>query len=380
MARHSPFELNELSAAEARRKAEAKRADRRAQKMLIQQEHEAKQIAIEKAEAAKRVKEESHLIWYQILKAAMSLKYEVQIKNPTATQLNFLSSKGFDWLEIYKRGDRAPSLRAKLKNANAELAGIDEQIQEVYGDLQDEMTSHNLKANDWVEKNTGVAFQSSLEPWFGEELNFYFVTDHSDAICLRDHIVGEISSSHETKKISKLKALKLLVERQLKTFDRFSPKLTALETESERLTQVIAGIENNKDLYAMDDTDATHWVSWKDQRLQQYWVGDPEVDLLKWVLSATGQSFLDAVDSMLVKKASLGEQVAVFLIGEKASFDVAESLSDIGIVRYGCDGFWVSARGPQPRDFVDLMQASGYHALWQTMPDNVDQVTVSWGK
>jgi hypothetical protein len=143
---------------------------------------------------------------------------------------------------------------------------------------------------------------------------------------------------------------------------------------------VIAGIENNKDLYAMDDTDATHWVSWKDQRLQQYWVGDPEVDLLKWVLSATGQSFLDAVDSMLVKKASLGEQVAVFLIGEKASFDVAESLSDIGIVRYGCDGFWVSARGPQPRDFVELLQASGYHALWQTMPDNVDQVTVSWGK
>lgn len=181
-------------------------------------------------------------------------------------------------------------------------------------------------------------------------------------------------------KIWSLRSLKKLIDAQLSLDGKYLTKMTKTEVELSLLQSSIKNLESDEDLQADKTRNSLYWVSWKDQRLQQYWVGDPEVDLLKWVLSATGQSFLDAVDSMLVKKASLGEQVAVFLIGEKASFDVAESLSDIGIVRYSCDGFWVSARGPQPRDFVELMQASGYHALWQTMPDNVDQVTVSWGK
>ena len=343
---------------------------------------------------SKAAEEERQLLWRQILGTAASGKGLLHIQNPTKAQLDFLAAKGFEFGEIVKKSaatsdNELLDLKAELDMVMEEHSSVERQIEKSIERFEDELFSINASIREWVEVNKEVAFQASLEPWFGEELDdddLVWDTDPEELRALHAHIEAVIGASHQTNKIKKLTVLKSLVNKQIQAGLRqvtnaasLQRRAGGLEAEMRSLREEIAFIE--RDEYCnVDETDATHWISWESICSPKNSTNCSDISLLGWVVSETGQSFIDAIDSLLVRKAQLGERTATFFIGEKASFDAFNSPHAAGSIRYSCDGTWISNRGPLAKGFVELMRASGYHASWKTMANDIDQVTVSWDK
>lgn len=193
MTRQTPAELLEISKVETRRKRHSLGKQKRA-------DVAAKQAATKSAAMARQIQLEQNALWHKILSAAMSSRYELEIENPTKAQLDFLVAKGIDHGALYIRMNKLTRLRDNLDSLTTKAKQVESQISQTQDDREEALIASNADVNKWVEENDEVAFQASLEPWFGEDLNEYWSFDRDAAVELSEYLASQIASSWQKKK------------------------------------------------------------------------------------------------------------------------------------------------------------------------------------
>ena len=371
MTRHTPAELLEISKAEMRRKRvlmeERKRADKAARR-----------VARKSARESSQMKLEQDTLWARILSAAMSSQDELKLENLTRAQLDFLAAKGIEHGAVYSRINSAARLRRKVDSLNEKFDLIEDKIKEIQDAREAGLIASSREINSWVNRNEQIAFQSSLELWFGEDFNVDWSFDRDAAAGLRDYLVSHLETSWQKKKVRGLKKLKKLIDVQLSIDDKYTQKIEKLESQLVLLRSNAKKIESDEDLQADESTDSVHWISWQNSERLKYWDGDPDIALLGWVTSCKGRASLKLVDSVLLRKASAGERKAILTIGESPPYQTAVEGTDSINHRYTCDDQLVCPSGPDAEQFCLLMQATGYKVRATKKQNGVWQVTVSW--
>lgn len=369
MARLTPSDLRRISSAASERK-------RQAQFEAKLQTSANKQAAREIAAKSRQAHREQDNLRCWILEAALSSRNEIEIENLTTAQLDFLAEKASDHVLTYGCKSAGEYHPFDAETLRALVEETEEHINQLQDHLDSDLFEIGEDVNAWVDENTVTAFEISLEPWFGEELNVYWGFDEILARDLLNHVARQIARSKQPGKVQVLAALKGLVEKQLLVHRKYTTEIDAL---ADKLKSYQSGLDGLHDQVTPDEagTDLVYWVSWKSLDSMPPDFGDPYISLLRWVNDFRGRASLKLIDSALLRKASAGEETAEFTFVEK---DPDNNGNDTASnMKYCCrlDDRVVLPNSPSADMFCLLMKAMGYKARAKKQND-VWRVTISW--
>ena len=367
MVRQTPNDLRKISSDALARKRQAQLGEKR---LASANKQANKAIA---AQSRQSQREQNELKRW-ILEATISSQHELEIDNPTASHLHFLVENGIEHGFVLGSSRPHPT---DAKTLQTLVDQIKEQVDHLQDQFDNDLFDLEKSVHGWVFVNKLTAFQASLEPWFGEDLDEYWSFDKHAADELLSHIALEIKGSRQPGKVQVLKALKGLVEKQLLADKKYTAGLSELNGQLKLHQSALSNLHSQAQISEVN-TDVVYWVSWKNLRITPKNSEDSFIALLEWASDHRGRASLKLIDNALVRKASAGEHTAEFIVVQKDTTK-SKDATDTHL-NYHCslDGREVMQHAPSADMFCLLMQATGYKTQLKRKQNAVWQATVSW--
>ena len=367
MVRQTPNDLRKISSDALARKRQAQLDEKR---LASANKQATKAIA---AQSRQSEREQNDLKRW-ILEATMSSQHELEIENPTASHLHFLVENGIE--HGFALGSSSPH-PTDAKTLQTLVDQIKEQIDHLQDQFDNDLFDLGESVHDWVFVNQLTAFQASLEPWFGEDLDEYWSFDTNTADELLSHIVLKIKGSRQPGKVQVLQTLKGLVEKQLSADKKYRAGLSELNGQLKFYQSALSNLRGQAQTSEVN-TDVVYWVSWKNLKITPKNSNQSFIALLEWANDHRGRASLKLIDNALLRKASAGEHTAEFTVVQKDT-SKTKGATDTHL-NYHCslDGREVLQHAPSADMFCLLMQAAGYKSKLKRKQNAVWQATVSW--
>jgi hypothetical protein len=263
---------------------------------------EATRVEVEK-KTSDEIKRRRERLWQRLHRSAANGKLAETLENLEDGDALFFRQAGLQATRVFARVNSRSYWNSVEKNLRKRLSLLEVDVER----RQRNPTGMNLDLLEgWLIRNKAIAFQCSLEKWFGEDLSCVLIETPSDLEGLQDEAQNLLNTSKDQNRTACLRDLIRLIAK-IKRAARPSFNLLEAENAINAALSDLEAISINPEYSFPDRIKKIDEITWGDS-----WVYNKRpitswsANSLSWLCSDKGQAAIKAFENSVREQAGEG--------------------------------------------------------------------------